>query len=102
MKEIESDEPMNLNVQKSRLAVVLAEGSKCTSGEIMLVMCANSAGKCDRDLVSARKTTLVGSYGEGGFGGKKHCRGGHWRLGHSGGGKMCETGKQGGGVLQAA
>ena len=39
---------------------------------MILLMCAKRAGKWGRGLVSARKATLVGSYGEGGGG---HCKG---------------------------
>ena len=47
---IDSGEPINLKVH---------------SGGITLVMCEKSAGRCGSGLVSARKASFVGSYGEG-------------------------------------
>jgi hypothetical protein len=39
---------------------------KVHSGGMTLVIWEKSAGRCGRGLVSARKATFVGSYGEGG------------------------------------
>jgi hypothetical protein len=55
---------------------------KVHSGGMTLVMWEKSAGRCGRGLVSARKATFVGSYGEGG-GAHLACGGTHLACGGS-------------------